>query len=60
MNPVRIHEGRGYSRQNYFCDTVQSFYEEKWTACNHWHFTLHLHQYFQVEKQKLTYMQGLN
>ena len=30
MNPVRIHEGRGHSRQNYFCDTVQCFYEEKW------------------------------
>ena len=33
MNPVRIHEGRGHSeghsRQNYFCDTVQCFYEEK-------------------------------
>ena len=23
MNPVRIHEGRGHSRQNYFCDTVK-------------------------------------
>ena len=23
MNPIRIHEGRGHSRQNYFCDTVQ-------------------------------------
>ena len=23
MNPVRIHEGQGHSRQNYFCDTVQ-------------------------------------
>ena len=33
MNPVRIHEGRGLSRQNYFCHTVQCFYEEKWTAC---------------------------
>ena len=39
MNPVRIHEGRaiprGHSRQNYFCDSVQCFYEEKWTACNY-------------------------
>ena len=37
MNPVRIHEGRGHSeghsRQNYFCDTVQCFYEEKWNQC---------------------------
>ena len=48
MNPVRIHEGRGYSRQNYFCDTLQCFYEEKRTACNYWHFTLHLHLYFPV------------
>ena len=24
MNPVRIHEGRGHSRQNYFCDTVHA------------------------------------
>ena len=39
--------GRGHSRQNYFCDTVQCFNEEKWTAC----FTLHPHLYFQVEKQ---------
>ena len=23
MNPVHIHEGRGHSRQNYFCDTVR-------------------------------------
>ena len=46
--------GRGHSRQNYFCDTVQCFNEEKWTACNYWHFTLHLHIYFQVEKQRLT------
>ena len=23
MNPVRIHEGRGHSRQDYFCDTVK-------------------------------------
>ena len=58
MNPVRIHEGRGHSRQNYFCDTVQCFYEEKWTGCNYWHFTLHL--YFQVEKQKLTYIRRFN
>ena len=28
MNPVRIHEGRGHSWQNYLCDTVQCFYEE--------------------------------
>ena len=64
MNPVRIHEGRGHSeghsRQNYFCDTVQFFYEEKWTACDYWQFTLHLHLYFQVEKQKLTNIWRLN
>ena len=42
MNPVRIYEGRGHSRQNLFCDTVQCFYEEKWTAYNYWHLTLHL------------------
>ena len=64
MNPVGIHEGRGHSedhsRQNYFCDTVQSFYEEKWTASNYWQFTLHLHLYFQIEKQKLTYIRRLN
>ena len=35
MNPVRIHEGRGHSRQNYFCDTEQCSYEEKWTAYNY-------------------------
>ena len=56
MNPVRIHEGRGHSeghsRQNYFCDTVLCFYEEKWTAYNYWQFTLQLHLYFQVEKPK--------
>ena len=42
MKPVRIHEGWGHSQQNYFCDTMQCFYEEKWTACKYWHFTLHL------------------
>ena len=64
MNPVRIHEGRGHSEghslQNYFCDTVQCFYEEKWTAFDYWQFTLHLYLYFQVEKQKLTYIWRLN
>ena len=61
MNLVRIHEGRGHSQQNYFCDTVQCFYEEKWTACNYWYFTSHfLHLYFQVEKKRLTYIRRLN
>ena len=29
MNLVRIHEGRGLSRKNYFCDTVQCFYVQR-------------------------------
>ena len=29
MNPVRIHEGWGHSRQDYFCDTVQCFYLDR-------------------------------
>ena len=53
MNPVGIHDGRGHSRQNYFCDTVQCFYEEKWTAYNYWHFTLHLHIIFSGRKAKI-------
>ena len=43
-----------------FFDTVQCFYEEKWTVGNYLHITLHLHRYFQVEKQRLTYIQHLN
>ena len=38
--------------KNFFCDTVQCFFEEKWTVGNYLHFTLHLHRYFQVEKQR--------
>ena len=37
--PVRFHEGQGHSQQNYFCDAVQCFYEEKWTVGNFLYFT---------------------
>ena len=50
--PVCIHEERGHSQQNFFCDTVQCFCEEKCTVGNYLHFTLHLHRYFRVEKQR--------
>ena len=38
---------------------VQCFYEEKWTVGNYLHFTLPLHRYFQVEKQRFTYIRRL-
>ena len=41
------------SDQNFFCDTVQCFFEEKWTVGNYLNFTLHLHRYFRVEKAKI-------
>ena len=43
--------GGGHLLQNFFCDTVQCLYEEKWTVGNYLHFTLHLYIYFQVENK---------
>ena len=55
MNPVRIHEGLGHSRQNFFCDTLQCFYDDKWAVGSYLHFNSHLGstQIFPGRKEKI-------